>query len=172
MKRYCSPNTTFDYERDYQNVVYRTYLLCFWLWRKTILMIIFKINMIIPARMNIKPLIVQEGLLYINELWGPNRDWDCAVKIKPANTSTMPIISTSIFMYYQIKFEICICICICYRHSYFIYPFSNFMFSPKRTTRLFLIVKLYELIAKMNTIWVSFNIYKMCVMDARIKVDF
>lgn len=31
-------------------------------------MIIFRINMIIPARMNIKPLIVQEGLLYINEL--------------------------------------------------------------------------------------------------------
>ena len=111
MKRYYSSNTTFDYERDYQNVVYRTYLLCFWLGRKMILMIIFRINMIIPARMNIKPLIVQEGLLYMNELWGPNSDLDCAVKIKPANTNTMPIISTSIFMYYQIKFEICICIC-------------------------------------------------------------
>ena len=59
--------------------------------------------MIIPARMNIKPLIVQEGLLYINELGGPNSDWDCAVKIKPAITSMNPIISTSIFIYYQIK---------------------------------------------------------------------
>lgn len=147
MKRYCSPNTTFDYERDYQNVVYRTYLLCFWLGRKTILMIIFRINMIIPARMNIKPLIVQEGLLYINELWGPNSDLDCAVKIKPANTSTMPIISTSIFMYYQIKFEICICICICYRHSLFHISYTllvTLCLAQKRTTRLFLIVNLHR----------------------------
>lgn len=147
MKRYCSSNTTFDYERDYQNVVYCTYLLCFWLGRKTILMIIFRINMIIPARMNIKPLIVQEGLLYINELWGPNSDLDCAVKIKPANTSTMPIISTSIFMYYQIKFEICICICICYRHSLFHISYTllvTLCLAQKMTTRLFLIVNLHR----------------------------
>ena len=55
--------------------------------------------MIVPATMRIKPFIVQEGSLNINELWGPNSDRDCAVKIKPASTSMMPIISTSIFMF-------------------------------------------------------------------------
>lgn len=55
--------------------------------------------MIMPAIINMNPLIVQEGLLYINELGGPNRAFDCAVKIKPANTSTVPIISINIFIY-------------------------------------------------------------------------
>ena len=141
---YCSPSNTFDYERDYQNVVYRIYLLCFWLGRKTILMIIFTINMIIPARMNMKPLIVQEGLLYINELWGPNSDLDCAVKIKPANTSTMPIISTSIFMYYQIKFEICICICMLLTFIISYTLLVTLCLAPKRTTLLFLIVNFHR----------------------------
>jgi hypothetical protein len=64
-----------------------------------ILKIISRINMIMPAIINMNPLIVQEGLLYINELGGPNRAFDCAVKIKPANTSTVPIISINIFIY-------------------------------------------------------------------------
>jgi hypothetical protein len=55
--------------------------------------------MIMPAMINIEPLIVQEGLLYINELGGPNSALDCAVKIKPANTSAIPIISINIFIY-------------------------------------------------------------------------
>lgn len=68
-----------------------------------ILKIIPRINTIIPAIINIEPLIVQEGLLYINELEGPNSDLDCAVKIKPANMSKAPIISTNIFIYYQLS---------------------------------------------------------------------
>ncbi|MDW0135417.1 MAG: hypothetical protein QOK88_07955 [Nitrososphaeraceae archaeon] len=61
-------------------------------------MIISRIKTIIPARMIIRPFIVQEGLLYINELWGPTYDSDCAVKTKPANTSTIPKISIKIFI--------------------------------------------------------------------------
>jgi hypothetical protein len=64
-----------------------------------VLNIIPRINMIMPAMINIEPLIVQEGLLYINELGGPNSALDCAVKIKPANTSAIPIISINIFIY-------------------------------------------------------------------------
>jgi hypothetical protein len=65
-----------------------------------ILKIIPRINMIMPAIIIIKPLIVQEGLLYINEFGGPKSSLDCAVKIKPANTSATPIISINIFIYY------------------------------------------------------------------------
>ena len=84
-----------------------------------ILKIIPRINTIMPATIIIKPLIVQEGLLYINEFGGPKSSLDCAVKINPANTSATPIISINIFIYYQIIIEICICIC--YRHlDYFI----------------------------------------------------
>jgi hypothetical protein len=67
--------------------------------------------MIMPAIIIIKPLIVQEGLLYINEFGGPKSSLDCAVKIIPTNTSAIPIISINIFIYYQINIEICICIC-------------------------------------------------------------
>ncbi|HKX21213.1 MAG TPA: hypothetical protein VJM74_06035 [Nitrososphaeraceae archaeon] len=57
-------------------------------------------NTIIPAIINIKPLIVQPGLLYMKELGGPNRALDCKVKITPANTSAIPINSIIIFIYY------------------------------------------------------------------------
>lgn len=55
---------------------------------------------------------------------------------------------------------------------YFIYTFSNFMYSLKKHNYTFLNCQLTEWIARMYTIWVSFNIYEMCVLDARIKVDF
>jgi hypothetical protein len=67
--------------------------------------------MIIPAIVIINPLIVQEGLLYINEFGGPKSSLDCAVKIMPTNTSAIPIISINIFIYNQTCIEICISIC-------------------------------------------------------------
>jgi hypothetical protein len=36
----------------------------------------------------------------MKELGGPNSALDCAVKITPANTSAIPIISIIIFKYY------------------------------------------------------------------------
>jgi len=99
----------------------------FWslnLWRKLILKIIPRINTIIPAIINIEPLIVQEGLLYINELEGPNSDLDCAVKIKPANMSMAPIISTNIFIYYQLSRDLPIYMLL--RCRYLNLHFSNF----------------------------------------------
>jgi hypothetical protein len=66
--------------------------------------------MIIPAIIIISPLVVQEGLLYINEFGGPKSSLDCAVKINPTNTRAIQIISINIFIYYQIIIEICICI--------------------------------------------------------------
>ena len=61
--------------------------------------------MITPEIMNIEPFNVHDGLLYINELGGPNIDLDCAVKIRPAIISAIPIISTIIFMLYQIHIQ-------------------------------------------------------------------
>ncbi len=40
------------------------------------------------------------------------------------------------------------------------------------TTRLLLIVNLYRVDCQYEYNMSKFNIYKMCVMDARIKVDF
>jgi hypothetical protein len=57
-----------------------------------------RINTIMPAIITIDPLIVQEGLLYINELGGPNSALDCAVKITPAKISAIPISSIIIFI--------------------------------------------------------------------------
>ena len=46
--------------------------------------------------MNTEPLIVHEGLLYMNELVGPTIALDCAVKIKPKIMNITPIIVTQI----------------------------------------------------------------------------
>jgi hypothetical protein len=62
----------------------------------------------------------------------------CAVKIKPANTSTMPIISTSIFMYYKIKLKSAYVYVYVINIHYFIYTFSNFIFIPKKDNSTFL----------------------------------
>jgi hypothetical protein len=77
----------------------------FGLKRRMILKIIPIINIITPAIMNIEPFNVQDGLLYINELGGPNSDLDCAVKIRPAIISAIPIISIIIFMLYHILIQ-------------------------------------------------------------------
>ena len=137
-----------------------------------ILKIILRIIMIMPAIIIIKPLIVQEGLLYINELAGPNIALDCAVKIKPTNTSAIPIISINIFIYYQINIEICICIC-CWHFDYFIYIVGNLMFGTEIKTKYrFLINQQLDWIeCKRYTIWLSFKSYKVAVMSARIKID-
>lgn len=48
-------------------------------------------SIITPIINKIDPFIVQEGLLYMNELEGPIIDFDCAVKIIPNIISNIPI---------------------------------------------------------------------------------
>ena len=97
-----------DTDRSYQT--YFRYLR-FNQSRTPILKIILRTNVIIPAIINIEPLIIQEGLLYINELEGPISDLDCAVKITPNIISNIPIIMTNIFKDCQINNENYLCIC-------------------------------------------------------------
>ena len=47
-------------------------------------------SIITPIITKIDPFIVQEGLLYMNELEGPIIDFDCAVKIIPNVISNIP----------------------------------------------------------------------------------
>ncbi len=50
-----------------------------------------KTNIIIPTIIRTEPLIVQDGLLYMNEFDGPNMDLDCAEKIMPKTMINIPI---------------------------------------------------------------------------------
>jgi hypothetical protein len=50
-----------------------------------------KTNIIIPTIIRTEPLIVQDGLLYMNEFDGPNIDLDCAEKIMPKTMINIPI---------------------------------------------------------------------------------
>lgn len=83
-----------SWHRESPNI--QCYLWRFKLFKAPILRRIIRINKIIPIIMNTEPLIVHEGLLYINELVGPTIDLDCAVKIKPKMTNNTPIMVTQI----------------------------------------------------------------------------
>ena len=52
-----------------------------------------------PIIIRTEPLIVQDGLLYINEFDGPNIDLDCAEKIMPNTMINIPIITINSFKY-------------------------------------------------------------------------
>jgi hypothetical protein len=56
-----------------------------------------KTNIIIPTIIRTEPLIVQDGLLYINEFEGPNMDLDCAEKIMPNTMINIPTITINSF---------------------------------------------------------------------------
>lgn len=58
-----------------------------------------KTNIIIPIIIRTEPLIVQDGLLYINEFDGPNMDLDCAEKIMPNTMINIPTITINSFKY-------------------------------------------------------------------------
>ena len=58
-----------------------------------------KTNIIIPIIIRTEPLIVQDGLLYINEFEGPNMDLDCAEKIMPNTMINIPTITINSFKY-------------------------------------------------------------------------
>ena len=58
-----------------------------------------KTNIIIPTIIRTEPLIVQDGLLYINEFEGPNMDLDCAEKIMPNIIINIPTITINSFKY-------------------------------------------------------------------------
>lgn len=58
-----------------------------------------KTNIIIPTIIRTEPLIVQDGLLYINEFEGPNMDLDCAEKIMPNIMINIPTITINSFKY-------------------------------------------------------------------------
>lgn len=58
-----------------------------------------KTNIIIPTIIRTKPLIVQDGLLYINEFEGPNMELDCAEKIMPKTMINIPTITINSFKY-------------------------------------------------------------------------
>lgn len=60
-------------------------------------------NIITPIIIKTDPFIVQEGLLYMNELAGPIIDFDCAVKIIPNIISNIPILVTISFNDYLIN---------------------------------------------------------------------
>ena len=72
---------------------------CFNLSRIPILEITLKTNIITPTIIRTEPLIVQDGLLYINEFEGPNMDLDCAVKIMPNTMINIPTIAINSFKY-------------------------------------------------------------------------
>jgi hypothetical protein len=52
-----------------------------------------------PIIIRTEPLIVQDGLLYMNEFEGPNIDLDCAEKIMPNTMINIPIITINSFKY-------------------------------------------------------------------------
>ena len=56
-----------------------------------------KTNIIIPTIIRTEPLIVHDGLLYINEFEGPNMDLDCAEKIMPNIIINIPTITINSF---------------------------------------------------------------------------
>ena len=58
-----------------------------------------KTNIIIPIIISTEPLIVQDGLLYINEFDGPSMDLDCAEKIMPNIMTNIPTIMINNFKY-------------------------------------------------------------------------
>ena len=58
-----------------------------------------KTNIIIPTIIRTEPLIVQDGLLYINEFEGPNMELDCAEKIMPKTMINIPTITINSFKY-------------------------------------------------------------------------
>jgi len=58
-----------------------------------------KTNIIIPIIISTEPLIVQDGLLYINEFDGPSMDLDCAEKIMPNTMINIPTITINSFKY-------------------------------------------------------------------------
>ena len=58
-----------------------------------------KTNIIIPTIIRTEPLIVQDGLLYMNEFEGPNIDLDCAEKIMPNIMINIPTITINSFKY-------------------------------------------------------------------------
>ena len=58
-----------------------------------------KTNIIMPTIIRTEPLIVQDGLLYINEFDGPNMDLDCAEKIMPNTMINIPTITINSFKY-------------------------------------------------------------------------
>ncbi len=52
-----------------------------------------------PIIIRTEPLIVQDGLLYMNEFEGPNIDLDCAEKIMPNTMINIPTITINSFKY-------------------------------------------------------------------------
>lgn len=52
-----------------------------------------------PIIIRTEPLVVQDGLLYMNEFEGPNIDLDCAEKIMPNTMINIPTITINSFKY-------------------------------------------------------------------------
>ena len=52
-----------------------------------------------PIIIRTEPLIVQDGLLYMNEFEGPNIDLDCAEKIMPNTMINIPTRTINSFKY-------------------------------------------------------------------------
>jgi len=61
----------------------------------------------IPIIISTEPLIVQDGLLYINEFEGPKMDLDCAEKIMPNTMINIPRIMINSFKCNELLSNLC-----------------------------------------------------------------
>ena len=66
-----------------------------------------KTNIIMPTIIRTEPLVVQDGLLYINEFEGPKMDLDCAEKIMPNTMINIPRIMIHSFKCNELLSNLC-----------------------------------------------------------------